>query len=79
MTLDHVVPRHRGGTHTWENLVTACTQCNHRKGGRLLDEAHVRLLREPVEPRGDVYSVFATYLRDERNEAWRTYLFLGRS
>ncbi len=79
MTLDHVVPRHRGGSHTWENLVTACGSCNHRKGGRLLDEARLRLLRPPVEPRSDVYSLFGTYLRDERNEAWRTYLFFGRS
>jgi 5-methylcytosine-specific restriction endonuclease McrA len=79
MTLDHVVPRHRGGSHTWENLVTACGSCNHRKGGHLLDEARLRLLRPPVEPRSDVYSLFGTYLRDERNEAWRTYLFFGRS
>ena len=79
MTLDHVVPRHRGGAHTWENLVTACKSCNHRKGGRLPDEARLRLLRVPVEPRSDVYSLFGTYLRDDRNEAWRTYLFLGRS
>ena len=34
LTLDHVVPRHRGGSHTWENLVTACKVCNHRKGGK---------------------------------------------
>jgi hypothetical protein len=79
MTLDHVVPRHRGGGHTWENLVTACKTCNHRKGGRLPDEARIRLLRLPFEPRSDMYSLFAGYLRDERNEAWRTYLFLGRS
>jgi len=79
MTLDHVVPRHRGGAHTWENLVTACKSCNHRKGGRLPDEARLRLLRTPVEPRSDVYSLYSTYLRDDRNEAWRTYLFLGRS
>ena len=58
MTLDHVVPRHRGGGHTWENLVTACKACNHRKGGRLPDEARVRLLRQPFEPRSDVYSLF---------------------
>ena len=79
MTLDHVVPRHRGGGHTWENLVTACKSCNHRKGGRHPDEARIRLLRQPFEPRGDMYSLFAGHLRDERNEGWRTYLFLGRS
>ena len=44
LTLDHIVPRHRGGGHTWENLVTACKACNHRKGGKTLDEARFRLL-----------------------------------
>jgi 5-methylcytosine-specific restriction endonuclease McrA len=79
LTIDHVVPRHRGGTHTWENVVTACRSCNHRKGGRLLDDAHLKLLRPAVEPRCDVYSLFKPYLADPRNEAWRMYLFLERS
>jgi 5-methylcytosine-specific restriction endonuclease McrA len=78
-SLDHVVPRHRGGGHTWEKLVTACKTCNHRKGGKLLDEARLRLVRSPFEPRSDVYSLFTPYLVDERNEAWRDYLFLGRN
>jgi 5-methylcytosine-specific restriction endonuclease McrA len=79
LTLDHVIPRHRGGTHTWENLVAACKPCNHRKGSKTLDEARLRLVRPPFEPRSDLYSLFTPYLADERNEAWRTYLFLGRN
>ncbi len=79
MTLDHVLPRHRGGGHTWDNLVTACRTCNHRKGGRTPEEARLRLLHSPFEPRSDVYSLFTPYLADERNEPWRGYLFLGRS
>jgi 5-methylcytosine-specific restriction endonuclease McrA len=79
LTLDHVVPRHRGGGHTWENLVAACRPCNHRKGGRTPDEARFRLLRQPFEPRSDLYSLFTPYLEDTRNEAWRSYLFLGRN
>ncbi len=77
LTIDHVMPRHRGGAHSWENLVAACTSCNHRKGGKTLDEAHFRLLRPPAEPRSDLYSLFTPYLADPRNEPWRTYLFLG--
>ena len=50
LTIDHVLPRHRGGPHRWENLVSACKTCNHRKGGRLPDEAHMKLLREPRQP-----------------------------
>ena len=79
LTLDHVIPRHRGGSHTWENLVAACKSCNHRKGSKTLDEARLRLVRPPFEPRSDLYSLFTPYLADERNEAWRTYLFLGRN
>jgi len=76
LTLDHVLPRHRGGGHSWDNLVAACKDCNHRKGGRLPHEAGMRLLRLPHEPRCDVYSQFTPYLTDPRNETWRDYLFL---
>src|SRR5207247_9418843 len=55
LTLDHIVPRHRGRGHTWENLVTACTGCNHRKGGKTIEEARFRLHRPPFEPRSDIY------------------------
>ena len=68
-----------GGGHTWENLVAACQTCNHRKGGKTLDETRLRLVRAPFEPRSDVYSLFTPYLMDDRNEAWRDYLFLGRN
>lgn len=79
LTLDHIIPRHRGGLHTWDNLVAACKHCNHRKGGRNVDEARMRLLRSPFEPRCDVYTLFTPYLADPRNEAWRDYLFVGRN
>lgn len=78
LTLDHVVPRHRGGGHTWDNLVTACKACNHHKGAKTLEEAHMRLHQTPTEPRADVYALYTPYLANPRNEAWRTYLFLGR-
>ena len=47
--------------------------------GRTPEEARFRLLRQPFEPRSDVYSLFTGYLEDDRNEAWRNYLFLGRN
>ena len=47
MTIDHVIPRHQGGQHTWENVVTACIPCNRRKAGRTPSEARMQLLREP--------------------------------
>ena len=78
LTLDHVVPRHRGGEHSWGNLVAACGECNHRKGGRLPGEAGMRLKRRPYEPNLDVYTLYSSYLADPRNEAWRDYLTLNR-
>jgi len=51
-TLDHVVPRSRGGRHVWENLVAACRRCNHTKADRTLDELGWALDRAPAAPRG---------------------------
>jgi 5-methylcytosine-specific restriction endonuclease McrA len=77
LTIDHVMPKHRGGKHEWENLVAACRACNHRKGSKTLAEARMMLQREPRAPRADVRYLFGNYLANEENEPWRTYLFLG--
>lgn len=50
LTRDHVLPVSRGGGNTWENVVTSCSPCNNRKGGRLPEEAGLHLAREPREP-----------------------------
>ena len=72
LTLDHVMPRHRGGRHTWENLVTACKGCNHRKAGHTPQEAKMQLLKEPYQPRVTVYYVVYPYLNSE--EGWRKFV-----
>jgi 5-methylcytosine-specific restriction endonuclease McrA len=51
LTLDHVIPRYRGGQHTWENVVSACVPCNRRKAGRTPKEAGMKLVRQPSQPR----------------------------
>ncbi len=51
ISLDHVLPRSRGGGDTWNNLVLACMKCNVRKGSRTPEEANMRLLRKPIAPR----------------------------
>ncbi|MEE9275633.1 MAG: HNH endonuclease [bacterium] len=51
LTMDHVVPRSRGGETTWENVVCCCRACNARKGNRLIREAGMRLIRTPRKPR----------------------------
>ena len=73
LTLDHVMPRHRGGPHAWENIVTACQACNHRKGGRTPPEARMRLMQPPVRPRVTVAQLFAHHL--SRYEEWRPFVF----
>jgi 5-methylcytosine-specific restriction endonuclease McrA len=72
LTLDHVVPRIRGGTQTWENLVTACRPCNHRKAGRTPEEARMSLACPPAEPRHSPYQPFYPYLK--REETWRKFV-----
>lgn len=49
--IDHVIPRSRGGTHTWDNVVAACRPCNTRKEDRYLHEVGLRLLQAPTQPR----------------------------
>jgi 5-methylcytosine-specific restriction endonuclease McrA len=50
LTLDHVVPRSKGGQHTWNNVVTACERCNSRKGDRLSHEVSMILKQQPKAP-----------------------------
>jgi 5-methylcytosine-specific restriction endonuclease McrA len=50
LSIDHVVPRSRGGTSTWENCVLACLDCNRKKANRTLTQSGLTLLREPVRP-----------------------------
>ena len=72
LTVDHVVPRFRGGTHAWSNLVAACPPCNRKKGGRLLEEVRMRLRRAPKEPPRSALYLFGHYL-GEYSE-WRSFL-----
>lgn len=73
LTLDHVIPRYRGGEHTWENVVSACIPCNRRKAGRTPNEAGMGLIRHPSPPRGnDLFHIPYHYLQT-KNE-WQKYL-----
>lgn len=78
LTLDHVIPRHRGGQHTWENVVTACKTCNHRKGGRTATEAHMTLLRQPFRPPATPRYLFSTYVRSGERK-WLKFLGVDES
>lgn len=72
LTIDHILPRHLGGKHIWPNVVTACPACNHRKGGRTIEDAGMHLLRLPSEPPSSAQYIFGRHL-EEYND-WAEYL-----
>ena len=74
LTLDHVVPRSRGGTSSWENLVTSCRKCNNRKGDQSPEEAKMALVKRP-RPFTLHTSRSLMRLLGNHQEAWRKYLF----
>src|SRR5207244_13344256 len=74
LTLDHVIPRHRGGQHTWENVVAACKGCNHKKGGRTIQESNMTLARSPFRPPSTPSYLFSSYIRAGERK-W--FKFLG--
>ena len=74
LTLDHVIPRSRGGASTWENLVACCHSCNRRKGNQLPVEAGMKLMREP-----HAFNLHTSRhimrLMGRSDDKWRKYLF----
>src|SRR3974390_1214396 len=74
LTLDHVMPRSRGGRSSWENLVACCYQCNNRKGDRTPEEAGLALARRP-RPFTLHTSRQLMRLIGNKDEKWRKYLF----
>ncbi|HEX8708000.1 MAG TPA: HNH endonuclease [Pyrinomonadaceae bacterium] len=75
LTLDHIVPRSRGGRHEARNLCTACKTCNQRKGDRTPDEARMPLLATPSALRYGLDKAMLRHYAETRPE-WRPYLFL---
>lgn len=71
LNLDHVVPRSKGGKTSWENVVTSCIPCNHRKGGHTPEEAGMKLIRPPVRPHWTPFTEMK--LRDVKFDSWKPY------
>jgi 5-methylcytosine-specific restriction endonuclease McrA len=72
LTIDHVVPRHVGGRHSWQNLVAACAPCNRRKGGQTPEQANMMLRRRPGEPSASAVYLFGGHL--DRHSEWRQFI-----
>lgn|SRR5699024_1689418 len=73
LTIDHIMPRSRGGADSWENLVTACDTCNVRKGNRTPDEAGMELQTKPYRP---IHITFFQTLLGAVQEEWKPYLYM---
>ena len=73
LTIDHVLPKSRGGKDTWENLVTACDDCNVEKGNLTPKEAGMPLKRKPFRP---VHITFLQSIMGGVQEDWKPYLYM---
>ena len=74
LTVDHVIPKARGGDESWENLVAACVRCNNRKGDRTPVEALMHLHRRPIRPN---HVMFLRDFAGDVDEQWKPYLFMN--
>jgi 5-methylcytosine-specific restriction endonuclease McrA len=71
LTVDHVIPRSKGGSSSWENIVASCAPCNRRKGDRLPRQANMHPRRTPSTPRAEIFIQVAS---PTIPAAWRAYL-----
>ena len=74
LTVDHVIPRAKGGEDSWENLVAACVRCNNKKGDRLPGEAMMPLRRKPIRPN---HVMFIRDVVGSVDDRWKPYLFMN--
>ena len=72
LSLDHVIPRSRGGETTWENIVCSCLKCNVKKGGRTPAEAKMKLVTKPVKPKRN--PTLAIKLGNPKYESWKSFV-----
>lgn len=72
LSLDHIVPRSRGGTSNWNNVVCCCLKCNVRKGGRTPEEGSLKLVKKPEKPRRN--PLIQIRLNSEKFKSWQHFL-----
>ncbi len=72
LNIDHVIPRHRGGKTTWENVVCSCLWCNLKKGGKTLEESGMKLLRKPRAPQ--CLLIHQEEVRKFAHPSWRHFV-----
>ena len=68
LTIDHVIPKSKGGDNTWKNLVTCCSPCNLKKGDKSLEEVGMKLIKKPTEP-----NIFSDAVGQGLQKIWQEY------
>ena len=74
ITIDHILPKDKGGNDSWNNLVVACKRCNMIKGNYLLKDIDMQLIRKPFEPTKIIYLQNV----GKNNKSWHPYLYLTK-
>lgn len=72
LNLDHVIPKAQGGEASWSNLATSCIYCNTKKAGRSPKEAHMKLIKQPVEPKYN--SLLQVHIESKKYGAWAAFI-----
>jgi len=72
LTIDHIIPKAKGGKDDWDNLIAACMPCNNKKGDRTPKEANMPLRIKPYKPN---YIMFITNTANRLDESWKPFLF----
>jgi len=68
LTVDHILPKSRGGQNTWTNLITCCSSCNRRKGDKTPEESNMNMLVKPYEP-----SIFSEVISSNVEHIWKDF------
>jgi 5-methylcytosine-specific restriction endonuclease McrA len=74
LTIDHIVPKSKGGDDSWENLVAACVSCNNKKGDRTPEEAKMMLYKKPTKPS---HITFMKHFVGKIDEEWKPFLYMN--
>ena len=75
MTIDHIIPKVRNGIDSWENLVSACFNCNFKKGNKYLSQVGMKLLNKPYKPS----YIYHLQKHVNNNKLWKPYLFMDKA
>ncbi|MCI0714708.1 MAG: HNH endonuclease [Chlorobi bacterium] len=74
LTIDHIIPKSKGGDDTWENLAAACVKCNNKKGDRSPGDANMSLIKKPTKPS---HITFMKHFVGKIDEEWKPYLYMN--